>query len=781
MRYSDSKVSEPVGEGLRPSPIPPHGKHRFRTLFLAFLLYTVVACIVLWPLPAQFNTAVPGGKDTDYYQFLWNYWWIGHALSQGQSPLWTDYTLYPHISNLSIHTLAPIWYPVYAVTQPFIGTIASGNLMVLLGFAVTGTAMFAWLRRRLESAAPSHQGETTGDSSERGVRVALAFLGGLAFAFSPYMLTHAAYIQLNLTPLWWFPAIALLWDEIAFPRRLRRPITAVLLGLALWGLWLTDLQFIVWLPFAVGGWVLWTLWANRRERRWLPLIGWGVLSVAIMGALAYMYPLAALSQINLSNTDEFPPAGLKTLYAYSMPPEALIGLAPNIETRTLGHLIPWLTWLAVILLLIRRTRARYIVSETTPPLLLWLLLALIPITFALGPDIAVGETRVPMPYMLLHALLGGQHRIPGRLTGAGLFLLITFLVLAWQKIVVSFQSPAASRDTQSVPITASRALKLNHVALGAVCFVLVVALLYDNGALNPFPTRHIPSYDIHQEIAQDERDFVILDVPTGTQYGWTGIGKGYFSMFYGTVHHHRMVNGWLARIPYSTLVYYMNSPLFSWLADYHEPNPQEMQAAADQLAAFREDWPVGYVIAYRNWIDPYKQTRWIGWLNMQPGFCPAASTPDADLIWWRSQALGCQPVMTETVDMGTPGDWSHIGTGWYDPEVIGGPGGRWAGQDAALRLWLDPDTAYQLTFTALAFDQARGLTLAGGGGDIDSLTISPDGWQDYTVTLPPGALPDGLLYLRHDGAVSAQERGLSDDARPLAAAYTRFTLRPVES
>src|SRR5690606_26514997 len=110
---------------------------RWLTLLVVFLAYTALACVTLRTLLPQFNSAVPGGKDTDYYQFLWNYWWIGHALSNGVSPMWTDYTLYPHLSNLSIHTLAPIWYPFYAITQPFIGTIASGNLMVLLGFSLT--------------------------------------------------------------------------------------------------------------------------------------------------------------------------------------------------------------------------------------------------------------------------------------------------------------------------------------------------------------------------------------------------------------------------------------------------------------------------------------------------------------------------------------------------------------------------------------------------------------------------------------------------------------------
>src|SRR5574342_1356730 len=98
------------------STIPLQSTRRARPFWqavvAAFLLYTITACLTLSSLLAPFTSAVPGGKDSDYYQFLWGYWWMGHALQNGQSPLWTDYTLYPHINNLSIHTLAPIWYQI---------------------------------------------------------------------------------------------------------------------------------------------------------------------------------------------------------------------------------------------------------------------------------------------------------------------------------------------------------------------------------------------------------------------------------------------------------------------------------------------------------------------------------------------------------------------------------------------------------------------------------------------------------------------------------------------
>ncbi|HEX2905358.1 MAG TPA: hypothetical protein VHO69_00750 [Phototrophicaceae bacterium] len=192
---------------------------RYRMLIVV-VAYGLLASLTLWNLLLHLNTAVPGGKDSDYYQFLWGYWWMGQALGQGQSPLWTDYVLYPHVSNLSVHTLAPIWYPVYALVAPLTSGPGAGNVMILLGYVFTGAAMYAWLRRQLP----------TGWTAEF-----LAFLGGLAFAFSPYMMSRAAFSHLNLTPLWWFPVILLVWDEIVFPQSWPRWLSAIVLGLALWG------------------------------------------------------------------------------------------------------------------------------------------------------------------------------------------------------------------------------------------------------------------------------------------------------------------------------------------------------------------------------------------------------------------------------------------------------------------------------------------------------------------------------------------------------------------
>ncbi|MCC7448945.1 MAG: hypothetical protein IT324_16120 [Anaerolineae bacterium] len=741
-----------------------------RVYALVYGLYTLLIVFVMWNLLTKLTTHVPGGHDADYYQFLWNYWWIGFALRNGQSPLWSNYVLFPHVNNMSLHTLAAFWYPFYELFDPLVGRKGAGNLMVLLSFLFTGFAMFAWLRRRLGTT---------------GTATIVAFIGGLAFMLSPYMMVHSTYTQLNLIGLWWFPLILWLWDEIAMPRHLPRIVTTVLMGVSLWGLWLTDLEFLLWIPITVGGYSLWTLWHARRNRQWLRLIGYALVAIAIMLALAWVYPLNALLQVKW-DPNQFPPAGIGTLRAFSLPLSALIGLAEPVEIRWLGHVLVALFWVVIALYAVVRWRrtsppsplsARREGETLTPdpsppgrgetvnaPLWLWLVLILPPLIMALGPDVTIGGITIPLPYGPLHDLFNGQHRSPSRFTNGATAMIITFLAVAW---LPWFDRLVRSRRT-----------------LAGVSAVAVAALfMADVGAFKPYPAIPVADYPIYHQIAQDKRPFVIMDLPVGVQYGWTGLGRngqqgGHYAMFYGPDHKHPMVNGWISRVPYSTLDYYLRSPLFTWLAGARPRNPDEDGGLTWELDKYLREWPLGYVVAHMDWMYPEERLDWIGWLNTQPGLCPAQMQADGALVWWRAKSLGCDADFTTQITLGTTTDWVYTGAGWYQQETVGGPAARWAKEQATLRVTVKPQTDYELTFTALPFGEGRTVTLRSGSWTSDPIAIHSGDWQTYKVTIPADALANSLLTLKHNGADSPAQRGQGDDPRMLAAAYGVFTLTP---
>jgi len=311
---------------------------------------------------------------------------------------------------------------------------------------------------------------------------------------------------------------------------------------------------------------------------------------------------------------------------------------------------------------------------------------------------------------------------------------------------------------------------------GIAAVVVSLALLIDVRAFDPFPVRSLPEYDIFHQIAQDKRQYVIMDVPVGVQYGWTGIGAGYLAMYCSQVHEHPIINGWLARIPYSTVAYYNNIPLFAWLAGVRSLTPQEKDQASAKLASTIHDWPIGYIFAYRDWMTEDQQNEWIGWLNAQAELCPAQESSDSRLIWWQTRTLGCDPAPTAItrIDMGAADDWQFIGEGWYRQETVGGPTARWSGQDSSIRVTVDPDTSYELTFSALAYGKDRSVTFSSGQPISDPISIADGGWHDYKLIIPAGAITDSRLVLHHNGSESP-----GTDPRLLVAAYQSFTLRPL--
>ncbi|MFC1961257.1 hypothetical protein ACFLYO_11190, partial [Chloroflexota bacterium] len=253
-----------------------------------------------------------------------------------------------------------------------------------------------------------------------------------------------------------------------------------------------------------------------------------------------------------------------------------------------------------------------------------MIFAILPLLLSLGPDIFIGETRLVLPYLGLHDLFAGQYRNPVRFGQPAVVFLLTFAVLVFTPFLIRF-----SRQRRLIP-----------VVLAGVALVI----LLDAGLFAPFPATVLPQYAVHEEIAAEAADFVVLDVPVGTHNGWTGIGTGQYTMYYGPDHEHQAVNGTLSRTPWSTLNFYMESPLFSWLAGTRDLT----DAAAEEFQTYLTDWPVGYVIATLDGLTGEQRQDYLPWLNSQPGLCPAEINEAASLLWWRAQWLGCDSALTTT-------------------------------------------------------------------------------------------------------------------------------------
>lgn len=156
----------------------------------------------------------------DAARFLWFFEWPAFALAHGHQVLYSSYLFHPTGINLlndtSVLALGVVLAPV---TWAF-GPVASMNVALTLAPALSALSMFVLLRRWV-SWTPA------------------AFVGGLAYGFSPFVITELALNQLNIAFLAIPPLVVIVLDELLVRQR-RSPWRA---GLALGAL--AVVQFFV--------------------------------------------------------------------------------------------------------------------------------------------------------------------------------------------------------------------------------------------------------------------------------------------------------------------------------------------------------------------------------------------------------------------------------------------------------------------------------------------------------------------------------------------------------
>src|SRR5664280_58565 len=194
--------------------------HWWRTLTLAAGAYLLLSAVVWWNVWSSHPTSTATCGCGDSAGAIWVMEWPMYALSHGLNPLFSTAMGYPSGFNLLANAGVPaIGIPLAPLTWLF-GPIASLNVALTLAPTLSAMAMFVLLRRWV-SWIPA------------------AFLGGLFYGFSPFVLTSLANGWVNLGTLAVPPLIVLCLDRLLFEQRHRPGVTGFLLGL------LVALQFFL--------------------------------------------------------------------------------------------------------------------------------------------------------------------------------------------------------------------------------------------------------------------------------------------------------------------------------------------------------------------------------------------------------------------------------------------------------------------------------------------------------------------------------------------------------
>ncbi len=144
--------------------------------------------------------------------FLWFFQWPATALAHGDNPFFSTALFHPGGFNmLSQTSVMGLSVPLVPVTWIW-GPVASFNVASTLTPALTAFSAFVVLRRW----APW---------------TPAAFVGGLFYGFSPFVLSSLPYGHLNLAALMLLPPILAVLDEILIRQRHSAVWSGVLLGL----------------------------------------------------------------------------------------------------------------------------------------------------------------------------------------------------------------------------------------------------------------------------------------------------------------------------------------------------------------------------------------------------------------------------------------------------------------------------------------------------------------------------------------------------------------------
>ncbi|MBA2302932.1 MAG: hypothetical protein H0W08_09890, partial [Acidobacteria bacterium] len=192
----------------------------------ALACYIAVAALFWWPLPLHLTDALPGSPSGDTGVYVWNLWLFRHEVMAHQRfPFETLEILNAAGSAavpLSMHNYTPFADALALPLIGWLGLISTFNVLTIGSGVLSAYAMFIYARAR------------TGDAGA-------AFVGGLLFGFSPFMMARSSehFSLAQAAPLPLFGLLMLGFFE--------RPATrvAALAGLTMAWAYLSDPYYAV--------------------------------------------------------------------------------------------------------------------------------------------------------------------------------------------------------------------------------------------------------------------------------------------------------------------------------------------------------------------------------------------------------------------------------------------------------------------------------------------------------------------------------------------------------
>jgi hypothetical protein len=186
-RRSSAAIETPRG-GLRKTL-----SQKIRNHAVAFLLFLALGFVFTLPGSLSLGSGLLGYPG-DNFQHAWFLWHFARAVEHGQNPFYTRLIFYPSRANLAWSTTDPLAGFLALPLSIFVGPAVAYNFSIILQLALA-----AFCARLL--CLKISRNETA------------AWIGGMIFGFSPYLMAHALD-HLSLVTAFPIPLFVLAMDRI---------------------------------------------------------------------------------------------------------------------------------------------------------------------------------------------------------------------------------------------------------------------------------------------------------------------------------------------------------------------------------------------------------------------------------------------------------------------------------------------------------------------------------------------------------------------------------------
>jgi hypothetical protein len=237
---------------------------------LVLLVYVGLTIAMTYPAVLFLRTKVLGGPE-DNFHFLWELWYVAHALFDlHKSPFFDPDVFVPFgFSLIRNQDLSPGTVLLFSPLTHFFGEVFTYNFLVLGSFVLTAFGTYL-LARELWSN-----------------RLA-AVLAGIIVGFCPYRFAHAAG-HLSIVSTEWIPFFFLYLERLISRPRLRNAVLAgVFFGLSAWTTWYYFFMLLIAALFYIPFRIDWTL--PGKELWGLLKLGVVTIGVSLILILPFLIP-----------------------------------------------------------------------------------------------------------------------------------------------------------------------------------------------------------------------------------------------------------------------------------------------------------------------------------------------------------------------------------------------------------------------------------------------------------------------------------------------------------